>query len=514
MPSRWLIVILVAGFGVRLALAALAQHPGISDPNHYYNLAQSLVEGRGFVIDYIWQYHLPPTTVTHPIDYWMPLPAVWPALGITLLGNSLLAALLSSVVIGTLLALLTYGLAAAANLPEHTRLLAAGLIVFLPEFLLGSVRTDTVISYVLFASSALGCFYLGWYQRPQWFVLAGILGGLAQLSRQDGVLLLPAMLFGTLILWRWSGQPVRWRWLIALPIVWLVILSPWLLRNYQLFNALFPPGPSRTLYMTSFIDQFTYSRELNLEHYLAWGWPNILRNIVFHILANVKFSYTTLDMALPITALIGLFGVITQRDRSRLLFLVTPLLFILGLFVFYSILTPFHSMGGSYKKSYMVMIPFWAVISAWAIQTYITPRRVAIMATALIALFMLLNGIELIRADYNLIMRYNGEMTALQTTLNELGDVTGDARITVMAQDPFMLNYQGFYAVMMPSDDREAILDAASQYEVDYILLPADRVSMDALYNGVEIDERLPLVAVNGNFQLLGIAANQLASDW
>ena len=76
-PLRWFGLILTAGVLVRLILALFAQHPGISDPNHYYNLAQSLLEGRGFVIDYIWQYHRPPADVTHPIDYWMPLPAVW-----------------------------------------------------------------------------------------------------------------------------------------------------------------------------------------------------------------------------------------------------------------------------------------------------------------------------------------------------------------------------------------------------------------------------------------------------
>ena len=88
---RWFGLIVMGGFVVRLVLAALAPHPGIADPNHYYNLARNLAAGRGFVIDYIWQYHDPPLTVTHPIDYWMPLPGVWPAIGIKLLGKSLLA---------------------------------------------------------------------------------------------------------------------------------------------------------------------------------------------------------------------------------------------------------------------------------------------------------------------------------------------------------------------------------------------------------------------------------------
>lgn len=505
-PLRRFALIIAAGLIVRLVLAAFAQHPGISDPNHYYNLARSLLEGRGFVIDYIWQYHQPPADVTHPIDYWMPLPAVWPAAGMALLGDTLLAALIPSVLIGTSLAALAYAIAAAAGLSIPARLMAMALIVFLPEFVLGSVRTDTVISYVLFAGLALLCFYIGLRRRPAMLPLSGAFVALAQLSRQDGLILIPAMLLGLLIFWRFGDRPLPRRWLVTLPLAWLVVIGPWLVRNYFVVGAFFPPGPGRTMFMTSFIDQFTYGRTLDLAHYLAWGWPNILGNIAFHILANVKVSYTTLDIALPVIALIGLGGLIATRDRERLLLLAAPVIFIVGLFVFYSFLTPFHSMGGSYKKSYMVLIPFLAAASAWALDTYVQPKRIAYIAAGLIALFMMLNAVELVRADFALLARYNGQMLALRDTLNELGDYNGDGRITVMAQDPFMLNYHGFYALMLPSDDRDTILEAAHRYRADYILLPADREALDALYNGVEADPRLPLVGTSGGFQILGIS--------
>jgi 4-amino-4-deoxy-L-arabinose transferase-like glycosyltransferase len=504
-PLRWFVLILAAGLVVRLVLAAMAQHPGIADPAHYYNLAQSLLEGRGFVIDFIWQYHQPPLDVTHPIDYWMPLPAVWPAFGMALLGKTVLAALIPSVLIGTALAVLTYMIAAAAGLSIPARLMAMATIIFLPEFVLGSVRTDTMISYVLFAGLALVCFYSGLRGRFVLLPLAGAFAGLAMLTRQDGIILAPAMVLGILIFWRFGDRSLPLRWLLTLPLAWLLVIGPWLIRNYFVIGSFFAPGASRTMFMTSFIDQFSYGRTLDLQHYLAWGWPNILGNIAFHILANVKVAYTTLDIALPIIALIGIGGWIATRDKERLLLLVTPVIFIGGLFVFYSFLTPFHSMGGSFKKSYMVLIPFLAVASAWALDTYVQPKRIASIATALIALFMLLNAIELVRADFTVLNRYNNQMLALKDTLNALGDTNGDGRITVMAQDPFMLNYHGFFALMLPSDDRDMILEAAHRYRVDYILLPADRESLDALYNGVETDPRLPLVGTSGDFQIMGV---------
>jgi hypothetical protein len=502
---RWFAFILVTGFLVRLALAAFAPHPGISDPNHYFNLARNLAAGRGFVIDYIWQYHRPPEAVTHPEDYWMPLPAVWPAIGMTLLGNSLLAALIPSVILGSLLPALAYAIASVAHMERPVRLMAMASVVFLPELVLNSARTDTTISYVLFIGLATLCFYVGMRLRPPLLLLAGVFGGLGQLSRQDGALLAPAMAVAVLIFWRVGRYPIPWRWLIALPAAWIVTLLPWLWRNYTLFGELLPSGAGHTLFMTSFNDQFTYGRELNLEHYLAWGWQNILGNIAFQTLANVKTLYTVLDITLPITVLLGLGRMITQRDRDRLALLLTPLLFVLALFVFYSFITPFHTMGGSFKKSYMSIIPYLGVASAWGIASFIQPRQVAYTVAALSAVFMLLNAIELTRADFRQADQYNRSIVSLSAALHDLGDRNGDDRITVMTQDPFLLNYHGFPALMIPSDDRDMILEAAYRYQVDYIILPAARPALDPLYDGLERDPRLPMAGRSGRYQMLAV---------
>ena len=80
-------MLLLVGWLARLALALLAEQPGLFDPNHYYLLARNLVEGRGFVIDYIWQYQQQPADVTHPIDFWMPLAALYPAVGMRIFGG-------------------------------------------------------------------------------------------------------------------------------------------------------------------------------------------------------------------------------------------------------------------------------------------------------------------------------------------------------------------------------------------------------------------------------------------
>jgi 4-amino-4-deoxy-L-arabinose transferase-like glycosyltransferase len=501
----WLI--LTTALVLRLALASFAPHPGISDPNHYYNLGRNVAAGQGFVIDYIYQYHRPPAAVTHPEDYWMPLPALWPAIGLRLFGNTLWAALIPSAVLGSLLSVLAYGIAAAAGLEQPARLIAMSTVAFLPEFVLNSVRTDTTLSYTMFAGLAGLCFFLGMKRRPWLLLVAGISGGLTQLSRQDGILLAPALLISMLVLWRVGKYPMRWYWPLLIALGWFIVLLPWLWRNFNLFGEWLPAGSSRTLFMTSFNDQFTYGRVLDLDHYLAWGWPNILGNIAFQALANVKTSYTVLDVALPITALLGLGGLVVGRDRERLSLLLLPFVLVLLLYLFYSFLVPFHTMGGSFKKSYMSLVPYLAMTSAWGIIRYIQPRRTAYLFAALMVGIMGLNAVELVRADYNQSGSYDATIAALGEMLARAGDRNGDGKITVMAQDPFILNYHGFPALIIPSDDRDTILEAAYRYQVDYIILPAARPALDSLYDGVETDPRLTLLESRGSYyQLLAVA--------
>lgn len=503
--TRWIVLILLAGFVVRLIFALLAPHPGISDSNHYYNLARNLAEGRGFVIDYIWNYHAPPESVTHPIDYWMPLPGVWPAISMRLLGESVFTALIPSVIFGSLIPLLAYWIARTAGAAQSVGLMTMAGVVFLPEYVLNSARTDTTISYVLFAGIAIVSFYSGLRGKPRWLLLAGICGGLTQLSRQDGIILAPAMVIALLMHWRYSDSPLPKRWLLAIPLGWIGVMSPWFIRNLDLFGVILPSGAGRTLFMTSFIDQFTYGRTLDLAHYLDWGAGNILSNYAIQALANVKMSYTLLDVGLPVTALLGLGGMVWKRDRKSLLMLALPLMMTLGLFLFYSFVTPFHTQGGSFKKSYMLVIPFLAYAGAWALDTFIQPRRVAYIAAALIAGFMLLNAIELTRADFAFTREFDDSITTLSGLLDDLGDVNGDGRITVMTQDPFILSYHGYPALMIPSDDRDTILEAAYRYGVDYILLPAGRPALDPLYDGDETDPRLPLAGDIIGYQLLRV---------
>lgn len=503
--NRAIGIILLAGFLVRLIFASQASLPGIADSTHYYNLARNLSEGRGFVIDYIWQYHVPPEAVTHPTDYWMPLPALPPALALLLFPDSLLAALIPSVIIGTLVVALSYVISINLDKRYTVHIVTILGVVFSPQLVLNSARTDTTLLYVLFIGSACLAFYVGMNKNPRWLFAAGIFAALAYLSRQDAIFMLPAFVLA-LIIYRLLGEKLPWKWLILIPIGWLLVTMPWFVRNLNALGVISPSGAGRTLFMTEFIDQFTYGRTLDLDYYLDWGIGNIIGNILFQFMANIKTIYTLLDVFLPITAIFGLGLMIYKWDKKRLLAYILPFSFLAGILFSYSFITPFHTMGGSFYKSYQFMIPFMAYAGAYALVQITEPNRhYAIIVALLMSAFMLLNAYDAVRLDFGIASQFLRQNEILADALDTYGDVNDDGVITVMAQDPYIMNYLGYHALMLPSDPRDMILEAAYRYDVDYIILPAARPALDPLYDGQETDPRLRWLPVSEDYQLLEV---------
>ncbi len=483
------IAILALSVGLRLALAALAPLPGIADSNHYYNLAQSLREGRGFVIDYIWQYHSPPDALTHPIDYWMPLSAVWPALAQMLLGASVWAALVPSVIAGGLvLPLLAYHIAGQLGGRQEAQVFALAATASLPELILNSVRTDTTVTYACFAGGALVALYHA-RRKPAGFALSGALAGLAYLTRQDGLLLV-----GVFVLYMLAFRPRRWRYLVLLAAGWLIVTAPWFLRNIAVLGRPMPGGASRTLFMTDFSDQFTYARELTLETYLAWGMDNIVKKWAFEGAAGIKTMYTLPGMVLSAASAIGFGALLARRDRERLRLAALPALMVALLWGFYTFVTPFHSQGGSFKKSYMAVLPFAAALAAVMIWQYVAARGARLALAALVCGMMAVDGLVLIKDDFALGHAYRNFSTEVAEAMREAGDVNGDGEIVVMSVDPFIWDYFDFRALITPADDLDTILRVAARYRADYLFVSTIRSALAPIYRGTQTDPRLVLV--------------------
>ena len=503
-PRARLPGIMFLAFALRLALATQAPTPGIADPTHYYNLGRNLAAGRGFVIDYIWQYHTPPADVTHPDDYWMPLAAILAALPMRLFGPSLLASLLPAMLFGAiLLPLLSYSIGRQLDLSPDGCLFAAAATAFTPELVLNSVRTDTTIFYVSFAGTALLAMHHALAsdtarRRDRWLLCAGALAGLAYLTRQDGLLLLPTFLL-SLAMFRWAGvRPASGTAVLRLAgwfaAPWLLVVGPWLVRNQVTFGTPFTGKVTRTLFVTTFIDQFTYGRELSLRTYLSWGIDNIVDKIAFEGAANVKMMVVLLSVMSPAVCVgIGRLGM--DRAGRRMLPPFLPAgLFLLVLFAFYTVLAPFHSQGGSFKKSAMTLIPLAMAVGAWAVGKYVSPAMARRAFVGALVSLLAFHGVDLVRTDFLAAARYDRSVRRIVEALRLQGDANGDGRIVVMSQDPYQFNLHGIHGLMFPSDDRPTIFAVADRYHVDYFVLPAARPALDPITEGRETDPHLRLL--------------------
>ncbi len=294
-----LLLICLGALVFRLALLGLVDYPGIADPTHYYNMGVRLVEGHGFTIDYIWQYSLPPESIVHPEEHWMPLTAVIAAAPMALFGESARIALLPFILIGALLPALSYWAARQLDLSESAALFSAAALAALPEMAIYSLRTDTVAPMALLIGVSILLLTRG-LRRGEWwaFAASGIAAGLAYLTRNDGVLLLP-MLAVTLIayaIWRKAALDFHPRGAILVPLLALVVVVPWLIRDRIAFGMFGSPETSSMFFFTDHNDHYAYGRHFTLDTLLAAQTPaQIVGKRVFEMAAAVKEMIQSFD---------------------------------------------------------------------------------------------------------------------------------------------------------------------------------------------------------------------------
>src|SRR5581483_4215323 len=252
---------------------------------------------------------------------------------------------------------------------------------------------------------------------------------------------------------------------------------------------------SRLLFRSTLLDFYSYNREFSLQSLLAsQSVGQLIGKRLFEMAASAKLMYTTLDVFLPVAVAGGLI-LLVIFDRERLLILSPVLILLAAMFLFYSILLPFYSQSGSFKKAYLTLIPMLLPLGAYAVEHVVANRRAQIGVVALAVLFTGANAVELVRADARFTNTYLAEMRKVAALVQSLPDLNGDGQRILMAQDQFMLSFLGIQSVAIPNESRETILDVARRYHADYLMFPPARPALDPLDQGAETDPRFALVA-------------------
>ncbi len=338
--------IFVVAIVVRAIFASALRFPTPEDTAYYVGVARNVVDGRGLVSDAIWSFQTPPLEFPRPaFEVWLPLPSLLALPAMALFGPTFDAAKVPAVLVGSLVPVLAWRL--AADVAEErgfpvgrarTLALGTGLtaVVFLPLILFGALPDSTMP----FATLALAATLLmtrllrqppaGSAIRDPRLLGLGVVLGLAALTRNEAAWL---ALTWVGLAW-WSGERGRRIALVAVPAaVALLIFAPWAARDWAVFgNPLPGQALANALSVTGF-DIFAWNDPPTLSRYLALGPARLLElraEGIWHNLVNVLIV-----PGFPVS-LIGLVALPwTGRARalrplvvvSILTFLVTSLVF-------------------------------------------------------------------------------------------------------------------------------------------------------------------------------------------
>ncbi len=241
--QTWLLVVLIAvGLAARLGVAikiGLNTAPrGGSDASEFDSYAWNLAQGNGFR-------GVSPDVKTpdgklldHPTAYRAPGPSVLWAVVFKVFGHRYGAVRLAHCLLGAATILLVNEIG-RKSFSKTVGLLAAGAYSLWPTSLLYSTDLLSEPLYTFLFS----CYVLTSLQfatRPSRLsaVTSGILLGLSMLTRPNAVLMIPLAVIWALLQFRKNRTQMVLALLI--PIVSVVTLLPWTLRNYAVLHAFVP----------------------------------------------------------------------------------------------------------------------------------------------------------------------------------------------------------------------------------------------------------------------------------
>ena len=487
-----LMTVLLVVIGARVPLLLQVTDPGHGDPAFYFTVAKNLVAGRGLVIDHVWHYLNGIPELTHPShDYWMPLSSVIMAIPMFMLGQGLLPALLPGLAAVVVLACISWDLTRRITGSTTAGWLAALLTGLSPSLFHYSLLTESTVHYAALAGLALWLTARG-SDGPYSYVAAFGLAGFAQLTRQDGLLLVPVI--GLMVILR---GPTSWKprmTVLALGMgTYVLVLLPLMLANLAAFDAVFPPGPSKTMYLKHYEDLYSLSKDLSLSSYLAWGWPRILhakwQAIAYNttgFLGMPGWPLLLLSMPLPI---------LWVRDHSlgrTLAPLLPALLFFLVLFLFYGILGSVPSMKGAFLRSSNAVLPFVFPVPLLVVNRLVRWKAARMAVFLLIAASYLHESLAITAP----VIARNTERAeglramAAMIASDDERDVLQEP--VVMTRSPWELHEAtGLRCAQIPNDPLPVILRVADSLGVGYMELPAPRKALNGVVEGRRVVPRL-----------------------
>ncbi|MBN2365759.1 MAG: phospholipid carrier-dependent glycosyltransferase [Calditrichaeota bacterium] len=219
------LVALVARLAYLFLFVGPASYPINFDSIEHHLIAQNLVEGKGY------------SMYGAPTAYRAPFLSYFMAFGYLIFGQSFAVVRLGMILLSLFL---VWGIYLLANeiFDHKTGLWAAFLAAIYPHLIFYSSRIYTELPFTLFSVFATVCFARYFSSQSLRFLgLTAVSLALAILARPVGFVLVGFMLL--ILLWKQRTQH-RLKDATVLSVMVILLLSPWFIRNYQVFDRFVP----------------------------------------------------------------------------------------------------------------------------------------------------------------------------------------------------------------------------------------------------------------------------------
>ncbi len=364
----------------RLVVAAGFPDPAYPDSFYYVDVARQLAAGHGFSVDFVWIFAevggripLDPVLPIASNAHWMPLASLVQVPFIWVLGPTAMASALPFAICGAFAAPIAWAIGRDAGAPRYVSV-GAGVLTALPALsFVYMVQPDNFSLYQPLVAGSLFLAGRGLRGSPRAFALAGLLAGIATLSRNDGVLVLAVL--GAAFLWdrlRTRGslgigprRPARIPLAAALGAVALFAcaVGPWYARQLAVFGTLSPSTASgKVLFIRDIGEWNSITIPATLDHLLGMGWgPLLLTRVGGLVAAIMIFSVLVGALVLVPFLLIGAWH--RRRDAAFGPYFGYATL----LFAFSAIVSAVHVPGGTFIHSAVALAPHGYVLALWGI---------------------------------------------------------------------------------------------------------------------------------------------------
>lgn len=481
-----LAVVLGAALILRAIAALLVPWAPYLDASYYTVVAENLATGNGFNVPVIWAYldvgaQIPAEPIL-PIPsnaHWPPLGPLVAAAGMVILGPTWDAGEIPMVLISAAIPPFTYLVGWELFRSRRIAIGAAVLALFPGPLFILYPGIDNFALFGLFGTLVLYASMRA-VRSPKparWLVLAGASAGMAALTRIDGVLLTVSPAMAWLIGRGWApwsplGGRASWRAGFASAGAFLIVVSPWLIRNVMVFDAAMPSAGGHTLWITSYNQQFSVGQEVSLAAYLDWGWANIIGSKLetWAIVAGRTLVLMGGFLVLPFVG-----GMWAFRHRPE----IAPFLVYFGLvFFLMGALFTFHAPQSAWYHSAPAWLGFaYPIALAGIAPTFIVLGRVwRFLARPQTHVF--LGGIGLLAAVVLSVLGsaslYGGWLSSRERDVAAASFFRekGMTEDVVMYRDASKLNLMtGNTAVAIPFDAYPVIEEVARAYNVQWLVV-------------------------------------------